>query len=365
MSDEFDIPVDAGTEENAVAPVEETGPADAAVVSSPVSSPAASPMMDAQPDSSQQEEPVTEATTVDKNAEVATRLNLNANNDAGTSAAQQAWQENFGNTPAAEGAAPITAVAMAERQEAKDKKKEDALDAHEERQREFERSEARRKDWLERDHQMGDLTLSGADLEKLMNFIKNPAIQKKIESALKSKGVDAKAIQKGQSEMDEYIKLKEKEQEHELTKEEKARLQQINKSPEFKVYAAEAEKFTKQRGMSMSQDNSGSFQLASTAADKRDYQTALDDSLAKQEAATVLVSNEEIPKAKGFGMAASAADVSKSLKEAKSLTQEFTKNNVIELPKLDTSTFDVSNNSTVATANKKATPTDSFSASLS
>jgi hypothetical protein len=191
--------------------------------------------------------------------------------------------------------------------------------------------EARHDVWLKQNHQMGGMNLSGEDLEKLMNFIKNPAMQKLIADRLASKGVDKKTIAKGQSEMNDYIKLKEKESKEGLTKEEQHRLQQINDSKEFKVYAAESVEVARERGIDLSQNKTASIIAAATDEKEENTTAGKASSMALLENSSTSSQTSNV-NARGFGVASSARDVSAALASAPDMKAEFDKkSNVLTL----------------------------------
>jgi len=165
-----------------------------------------------------------------------------------------------------------------------------------------ERREANRKEFLEGSHKFGDMNMSGADLEKLMKFIKNPDIQQRISEKLSAKGVDKKSIAKGQAEMNEYIKLKEKEEKEgkdSLSTSEKLRMQQINESKEFKVYAETSVQVAREQGFVPSSENTQSAMTARTSDDKADKLDAKSNVVsqqadAKQETSNKFVDNKVV-----------------------------------------------------------------------
>ncbi len=132
-----------------------------------------------------------------------------------------------------------------EAKEEKEKEFEDALDNARDQSKDAQRrereQEEQRKAWEAKTHQMGGVEMSGADLEKLLNFMKSPAAVAKVEAAMKAKGASQKQIEKAQKEWKEYNDLKDKEKSGEqLTPQELKRLQEINKSPEFQQYSQTA-----------------------------------------------------------------------------------------------------------------------------
>ena len=130
------------------------------------------------------------------------------------------------------------------------------------------------EEWERRMHTVGDMEMSGADLEKLMNFIRSPAGKAKIESALKSKGMDQKQIDKAQREAEEFARLKEEEKKRDLTPDEQHRLNEINKSTEFKVYMQEAAEVAHNNGIVISCNRSLNTQAAQvTVKEDAKYET--------------------------------------------------------------------------------------------
>ncbi len=107
---------------------------------------------------------------------------------------------------------------------------------HEERMEE----QMRLEKWNKDTHNFGGIQLSGEDLQKVMNFLKDPANRTKIEEKMRKDGVDEETIKKGREETDEYIRLKELQKKRDLTKAEQDKLKQIEQSEEFKIYAKKA-----------------------------------------------------------------------------------------------------------------------------
>lgn len=182
-----------------------------------------------------------ESTTAWDNPDVVSRQNLNSNNDALTSNAQQIWQESYGIKGGDENSQPISEKAKAEKQAADDDKRADFMDRQE---REAEDRAERRREWMERTHRIGDMEMSGADLEKLIGFMKNPAMKEKIAERLAKKGMDKDEIKKAQKDSEEWASLKEKESKGEkLSAEEKARAEQLEQQKNVQMYVKEFAEF--------------------------------------------------------------------------------------------------------------------------
>ncbi len=315
-----------------------------------------------------------ESTSIIDNPDVATQLNVNANNDILTTTAQQAYQETYGGG-GDESHAPVTEMGRQKQDEEKEEKRDKFQTAMEYQETQRERRESNRKEFMERQHQFGDMHLSGADLEKLMDFIKNPDMQKKIAERLAAKGVDKKSVAKGQAEMNEYIKLKEKEEKEgkqSLTAAELHRLQQINESKEFKVYAETSVKLAQDNGIDLSQNKTANVIAAATDDTSVGRFDAINN-VTKLESGLPLSEQGEQTKASGFGMVASGRDVSATLASAPLLKSDF--NNVVALSTAPsvTATFDPEMGAdkttkvNVAALSQKQIPAmsgDSFGASL-
>jgi hypothetical protein len=134
----------------------------------------------------------------------------------------------------------------------------------------MEEEQMRLEKWNEATHNFGGMKMSGEDLQKVFDFLKDPANRAKIEEKMKQDGVSEETIKKGREEMDEYIRLKELQKKSDLTKAEQDRLRQIEQSEEFKKYAQNTAEFMKNRGIDLpslktksaqklSQDSTGGY----------------------------------------------------------------------------------------------------------
>lgn len=175
-------------------------------------------------------------------AEVAaTQVNLAPADEGLKQNAQQKYEEQYNPESVVEsGIAPLTEAGRAAKENAKEKKQADFADHMQ--QMDAER-QARRKDWLEQDHDFGGTKMSGHDLAKLLDFISNPQMQDKLRERLGKSGMPKEKIDKGMKELNEYIDLKKKEQDgQKLTDEQYRRLKELEKSEEFRAVAAAVQK---------------------------------------------------------------------------------------------------------------------------
>jgi len=178
--------------------------------------------------------------------EAATQISLDSSGNALEQNAKQAYQEQY--TPSLNqdsGHAPLTQAGRDNAEREKEEKKSE-LSEHIESQSEH------RKKWMDKDHDFGGLKISGHDLEKLMNFISNPAMQDKLRERMGKTGMSKDKIDKGMKELNEYIDLKKKEQEGKLDEEGQRRLRELEKSEEFKAVAAAAAQQARENGIDLS-----------------------------------------------------------------------------------------------------------------
>ena len=155
-------------------------------------------------------------------------------------AKRQAAQEQGHTIDAPDnGRAPITEAGRQKKTDAEEEKKSQFFEAQQQ-------AEARRKDFLEKDHDFGGIKMSGHDLAKMIDFISNPQMQDKLRERLGKSGMPKEKIDKGMKELNEYIELKKKEQEgQKLTEEQQRRLKELEKSEEFRVVAQTANELHK------------------------------------------------------------------------------------------------------------------------
>lgn len=301
-----------------------------------------------------------ESTTAWDNPDVVSRLNLNSNNDALTSNAQQIWQENYGIKGNDETSQPISEKAKAEKQASDDDKRADFMERQE---RESEDRAERRREWMERTHRIGDMEMSGADLDKLIHFMKNPAMKEKIAERLAKKGMDKDEIKKAQKDTEEWAALKEKESKGEkLSAEEKAKVEKLEQQKNVQVYVKEAETVRSERQFSLSQNSERDNLVALKQKDETKRYEAKDNITRKLE--NVVSESGQETKARGFGVVASGRDASDKLSNVASLSEEFAKysgENPIQSNSLENKK---DSNLTLAAATTRQPAADSFSASL-
>ena len=120
--------------------------------------------------------------------------------------------------------------------------------AHEER---MEEQQKQYEKWLDDTHQMGNMSISGHDLQKLIDFMKDPENRKKAEQQMKDDGVDDDTIKKGAAEWDEYVRLQMLAQQGKLTEEQQRRLDEINKSDTFRVYSQNMAEYAQKYGLDL------------------------------------------------------------------------------------------------------------------
>jgi hypothetical protein len=162
-------------------------------------------------------------------------------------AKRQAAQEQGHTIDAPDnGRAPITEAGRQKKTDAEEEKKSQFFEAQQQ-------AEARRKDFLEKDHDFGGIKMSGHDLAKIIDFISDPEKQKVLRERLGKSGMPKEKIDKGMKELNEYIELKKKEQEgQKLTEEQQRRLKELEKSEEFKAVAAAAAQQVRENGIELS-----------------------------------------------------------------------------------------------------------------
>ncbi len=202
-------------------------------------------------------------------------------------AKRQAAQEQGHTIDAPDnGRAPITEAGRQKKADAEEEKKSQFFEAQQQ-------AEARRKDFLEKDHDFGGIKMSGHDLAKIIDFISDPEKQKVLRERLGKSGMPKEKIDKGMKELNEYIELKKKEQEgQKLTEEQQRRLKELEKSDEFKVVAAAAAQQARDDGVKLSMDNSANIATARATADDRVRSQAKADVVEVQAASKKLASSE-------------------------------------------------------------------------
>lgn len=290
----------------------------------------------------------------------ATELNLNSADDVLKNNDQQVYNEINAPDRVSESAAPITAQAVAAKEEKKAEERSQSFEAYEEQLKQS----AARKEFMNKDHDFGGMKMSGADLNKLIDFYQgNPQMLDKLKDKMVKSGMSKDKADKGVKELQEYMDLKKKEKDGALTAEQEMRLKDINKSAEFKVVAQEATQFSQENGIQLTQntsiENTKSL-LSSKGALIQDGQGA---SLLKQEAVTQTAIITKAEK-RGFGTFIGVDD---SFSTAPHLTEDFSKSsNVFATSKASPQTPAAEQNITIAAVTKKpAVSAGSFDASFS
>lgn len=194
----------------------------------------------------------------------ATKINLDPADEILKNNSQQVYAENYLSDRVSESATLMTAAAIAAREDAKEEKRNEAFEYH---QTQLKQLEAR-NEFLNKDHDFGGMKMSGADLEKLMNFISNPAMQDKLRERLGKSGMPKEKIDKGMKELNEYIELKKKEQEGKLSEEDQRRLREINKSEDFKVVAQTLDSIAREDGVVFEANKTKDVMIVNTTNNK-------------------------------------------------------------------------------------------------
>lgn len=168
----------------------------------------------------------------------ATQINLDPADEALKNNSQQAYTETYAPDRLNEGATPITASAIAAREEEKEAKRSEAFAQYQEQEKQAER----RRELEE------NFGMSSKDLTKLLDFISNPELQAKLKDKLVKNGMSKERAEKTLEKMSELKTLKEKQDSGQtLTDEEKARLTALRKDEDLKVAIQAAQEFQGQR----------------------------------------------------------------------------------------------------------------------
>lgn len=164
----------------------------------------------------------------------ATQINLDPADDALKNNAQQVYNELMGRISDSGPAISLAAIA------ARDKEKEEQRnDSFEYAQEQIKRTEAR-QEWLNSDHDFGGVKMSGADLDKLINFYNNnPQVLDQLKNRMTKSGMSKEKADKVAKDFDESMKIQDKESKGiELTDEEKRRKLELSKDKDVQ-YAAQ------------------------------------------------------------------------------------------------------------------------------
>ena len=175
--------------------------------------------------------------------------------------------------------------------------------------------------------------MSGHDLAKMIDFISDPEKQKVLRERLGKTNMPKEKIEKGMKELNEYLELKKKEQEgQKLTEDQQRRLQELQKSEEFRIVAQEAERLARSDGVKFSKEHMQEMAKARDSSDhtvKSNNLQAVKDMQAQHASLTsdqyeetaVALGNPEPPAKPITYVAASARD---SLPKTVALTETFT-----------------------------------------
>jgi hypothetical protein len=202
------------------------------VETEPVEVASVEPAMIATPDNAPASEPVS---AVDKPSamEEATFLNTDPADNIEDNNQKQIFSETFG-PDLASGGPTLTAKAIAEKEAAKLEKQ---AEGYERSQDEIKRAEAH-QEFMNKEHDFGDMKMSGADLSKLIDFYNNnPQMLDKLKDKMVKSGMSKDKADKVAKDFDETMKLQKKERDEGLTPDEKQRLAQLNKDKDV-AYAA-------------------------------------------------------------------------------------------------------------------------------
>jgi len=115
----------------------------------------------------------------------------------------------------------------------------------------MEEEQMRLEKWNNETHNFGGMQISGEDLQKIFDFLKDPANRAKVEDKMRQDGVDEETIQKGREEMDEYRRLEEIKKKRKLTEEEQRRWDEIQKSDAYRKYAQSTAEIAQKYGIDL------------------------------------------------------------------------------------------------------------------
>lgn len=162
----------------------------------------------------------------------ATQINLDPADEALKNNSQQAYTEAYAPDRLNEGATPITASAIAAKEEEKEAKRSEAFEQYQEQEKQAER----RRELAE------NFGMSSKDLTKLLDFISNPELQAKLKDKLVKNGMSKERAEKTLEKMSEFKTLKDKQDSGQtLTDEEKARLTALRKDEDLKIAVQSAQ----------------------------------------------------------------------------------------------------------------------------
>lgn len=213
------------------------------------------PLLDVAPD-----EPVSAAPEAMPAEVEATQINLDPADDVLKNNSQQVYNELMGRDS---GAAPITAQAMAAKEDEKEAKKSDAIQNSEEG---IKRAEAQRE-FMNKEHEFGGMKMSGQDLSKLINFYNNnPQMMDKLKEKLGKSGMSKEKVDQTAKDFDEYMKILKKESEGvELSEEEKRRKSELSKDKNVIEAAQQFTEIAQRAGVDLEFGKNTNVSIARTA----------------------------------------------------------------------------------------------------
>lgn len=251
-----------------------------------------------------------------------------------------------------------------EEKEKKSRERAEEIAEHFER---MEAIQARQKEWMEREHEVGGLRMNGRDLEAFLRVVGDPKKREQVAQKLREQGMSDKDVKKAEKEAQEFARLKQIEKMRDLTDEEKKRLEEINNSKEFQKFS---ETYAKENGITYSNQNNKHLEQSTKSAAAN---VSENGSLSFSNSTTLSEEQEReaqktITEARGFVTAASIKDVSPKLASTPELTAAFTQSNVVQLASKATPSSDFEDSLSEEPSPKKPTQVakvqDSFSASL-
>lgn len=190
-----------------------------------------------------------------------------------------------------EGAA-LTSAGAAAKEDEKAEKREQLQASFDDQQKTAERHRA----WMESQHNFGGMSMSGHDLDKLMNFYaSNPQMMDKLRDRMTKSGMSKDKVDKGVKEFQEFLDLKKKEKDGELSADEQRRLLELQKSEEFKKVAEASVQQARDNGIISQNNDKREVLISRTSNMNEDRAVARDDfALQDKNAQTSNAKNESI-----------------------------------------------------------------------
>ncbi len=241
---------------------------------------------------------------------------------------------------------------------------------------EYIQQSAARNDFMNKDHDFGGVKMSGHDLDKLMNFYaNNPQMMDQLRDRMTKSGMPKDKADKGVKEFQEYMDLKKKEKEGQLTEQDQQRLRELQKSETLKVAQDHAAQLAIDNGLKLSANATHQVEIMRLTTAVNETSSALKEQTEAQKAVasfkslddfsdkntlTLMPPDKTVQKSVPF-VAASARD---ELPQTIALTETFTNTNtrqmaavanIPSMPSLDESTqIALSSANTNTTAIQKA-----------